>query len=336
MQILTNIILYVYVFCILLISVYCLIQVYLLILYIKNHNKNKTENPHDPINFEVLPLVTVQLPIYNEQYVVERLIDQIARFNYPKNKLQIQVLDDSTDNTLLISQNKVAYYKNLGFDISLIHRVDRTGFKAGALKNGLRYSEAEFIAIFDADFLPNPDFLIKCLPYFKDPAIGTVQTRWEHINQNYNLLTELQAIQLNVHFTIEQTGRMQGGYFLQFNGTAGIWRKKTIEDAGGWQIDTLTEDLDLSIRAQLKGWKIKYLEAMGSPSELPVEMNGLKSQQFRWMKGGAECARKLLPKIWKSELPVAKKIHSTFHLLSSSIFVLIFFTGILTVPILFF
>lgn len=336
MQILSIIFLSVYVLCILLISLYCLVQFSLLLHYNQFYKKKKSELSPEAINYRDLPIVTVQLPVYNEQFVVERLIDQVMLFNYPQEKLQIQVLDDSTDETLLISQRKVEYYKNIGFDISLIHRTDRTGYKAGALKNAMPDSKGEFIAIFDADFLPGPDFLMQCLLYFTDKKIGVVQTRWDHINQSYNLLTELQAVQLNVHFTIEQTGRMEGGHLLQFNGTAGIWRKKAIEDAGGWHIDTLTEDLDLSIRSQLKGWKIKYLEEIGIPSELPVEMNGLKSQQFRWMKGGAECAKKLLPKVWKSDLSFNKKIYSTFHLLSSSIFILIFLSGVLTVPVMLF
>lgn len=334
MQILANSILISYVICISLISVYCSIQLYFLFLYNRNHKTQREHITTPDLSSHNLPFVTIQLPIFNEQYVVVRLIDQIVKINYPKEKLQIQVLDDSTDSTLDITKSKVEYYKNLGFDIELIHRVDRTGYKAGALKNGLLYSKGEFIAIFDADFLPDESFLIKCLPYFDDPKTGVVQTRWEHINQNYNLLTRLQAVQLNVHFTIEQTARMEGQYFLQFNGTAGIWRKTAILDAGGWQTDTLTEDLDLSIRAQLKDWTIKYLEDVGSASELPVEMNGLKSQQFRWMKGGAECARKLLPVVWKSKLGFTKKIHTTFHLLSSSIFLLIFITGLQTIPIL--
>lgn len=334
MQIIADILLVIYVICILLISLYCCIQLYLLFYYLKNH-KNPPENPSS-ISHEKLPKISIQLPIFNEQYVAERLINTIVKLNYPREKLQIQVLDDSTDNTLDITKSLVQHYQNLGFDISLLHRTDRLGYKAGALKSGMEETDAEFIAIFDADFLPKEDFLLSCIPYFQDPNIGVVQTRWEHINQNYSWLTKLQAIQLNVHFTVEQVGRMQSQNFLQFNGTAGIWRKQAIIDAGGWQVDTLTEDLDLSIRAQLKSWKIKYLESFGAPSELPVEMNGLKSQQFRWMKGGAECAKKLLPIVWKSDLSFSKKMHTSFHLLSSSVFLLIFISSVLTVPILFF
>ena len=196
-------------------------------------------------------------------------------------------------------------------------------------------AQGEFIAIFDADFLPRKDFLLNTVPYFKDDNIGVVQTRWEHINQNYSLLTKLQAMQLNVHFTVEQQGRKSGNYMLQFNGTAGVWRKSTIADAGGWEADTLTEDLDLSYRAQLKGWEIIFLEKFGSPAELPAEMNGLKSQQFRWMKGGAETARKMLPTIWKSDLNVSQKIHATGHLLGSTIFIFVLISGVFSVPLLF-
>jgi len=273
----------------------------------------------------VWPMVTVQLPLYNEQYVVERLIDTIAEFDYPKDRFEIHILDDSTDETLDIVKRKVEEYKAKGFQIEQILRTVRQGYKAGALKDGTVFAKGEFLAIFDADFMPKPDFLKKTVPFFQDPKVGVVQTRWEHINQNYSLITKLQALQLNVHFTVEQVGRMQGDYFLQFNGTAGVWRKSTIEDAGGWEADTLTEDLDLSIRAQMKGWKIKFLEEIGSPAELPAEMNALKSQQFRWMKGGAETARKMLPTLWKSkDLTTRQKIHATQHLFASSVFLFVF------------
>ena len=221
-----------------------------------------------------------------------------------------------------------------GFDIELLHRVDRSGYKAGALKNAMSNVKGEFIAIFDADFLPHSDFLIKTIPKFEDDHIGVVQTRWAHLNQNHSLLTQLQAFQLNVHFTVEQKGRETADYLLQFNGTAGVWRKKTIEDAGGWEADTLTEDLDLSYRAQLKGWKIAFYEDITAPAELPAEMRGLKSQQYRWMKGGAETAKKLLPNIWKSSLSLPKKLHASTHLLASSVFLSIFCLGIFSVPLL--
>ncbi|MBK9735611.1 MAG: glycosyltransferase [Saprospiraceae bacterium] len=247
-------------------------------------------------------VVTIQLPVYNEKYVIERLIDNIIKLDYPKDRMEIHILDDSTDETKTIVQKKVSYYKKSGYNIDYFNRHERTGFKAGALKDGMKMAKGEFIAIFDADFLPRPNFLRLTLPSFDDPKIGVVQTRWEHINQSYSLLTELQAFQLNVHFTVEQKGRYQAGYMLQFNGTAGIWRSSCIIDAGGWEADTLTEDLDLSYRAQMKGWHIKYLEHVTAPAELPAEINGLKSQQFRWMKGGAETAKKMLPRVWDSKI----------------------------------
>ncbi|MEM1122507.1 MAG: cellulose synthase family protein [Bacteroidota bacterium] len=293
-------------------------------------NSNNGEGPEEEV-----PFVTVQLPIFNELYVIERLIDRVTEFNYPKDKFEIHVLDDSTDETVEIVRKKVDHYKAKGFNIEQIRRIDRQGYKAGALKEATRQAKGDFIAIFDADFLPHRDFLSKTIPYFQNPKIGVVQTRWEHINQNYSMLTKLQAMQLNVHFTVEQQGRKSGNYLLQFNGTAGVWRKETIESAGGWEADTLTEDLDLSYRAQLKGWEIIFLEKFGSPAELPAEMNGLKSQQFRWMKGGAETAKKMLPTIWQSDLNFGQKFHATGHLLGSTIFIFVFIAGVFSVPLLF-
>lgn len=282
-----------------------------------------------------VPFVTIQLPIFNERYVVKRLIDNIVQLEYPKDKFEIHVLDDSTDDTVSISRAKVEEYKALGFNIELYTRTDRTGYKAGALKEATPKAKGEFIAIFDADFLPNKDFLRKTMEHFKDPKVGVVQTKWEHINQGYSLLTELQAFQLNVHFTIEQFGRKAGNLMLQFNGTGGVWRKKCIEESGGWEADTLTEDLDLSYRAQLKGWEIVFLEGVLAPAELPAEINGLKSQQFRWMKGGAETARKMLPTVWRSDLNLTQKIHATSHLLASSVFLSVFIVGVFSVPLIF-
>ncbi len=283
-----------------------------------------------------LPFVTVQLPIFNERYVIERLIDAVVDFDYPKSRYEIHILDDSTDDTVDIVRKRVAYYKRKGYQIEQIIRSDRKGYKAGALKDAMPFAKGEFIAIFDADFLPRRDFLRQTIPYFEDKKVGVVQTRWEHINEDYSLITKLQAIQLNVHFTVEQKGRMSGNFLLQFNGTAGVWRRQTIDEAGGWEADTLTEDLDLSYRAQLKGWKIRFLEHIGSPAELPAEMNSLKSQQFRWMKGGAETAKKMLPTVWKSGLSFFQKIQASVHLLSSSIFVFVFLAGVFSVPLLFF
>jgi len=317
------------------VTLYCFLQFHLLLNYWKAKRNKITSRPNSAEWNSSLPIVTIQLPIFNERYVVERLIDNIVHLHYPAEKLEIQVLDDSTDDTADVCRQKVEEYATKGYDIHLIHRSKRDGYKAGALRDGLLLARGEFIAIFDADFLPKLDFLLQTIPYFKDTSVGVVQTRWEHINGKYSLITRLQAFQLNVHFTIEQTGRQWGDYLLQFNGTAGIWRRKTIEDAGGWEADTLTEDLDLSYRAQLKGWRIIYCQDIVSPSELPCDMNGLKSQQFRWMKGGAENARKLIPAILRSEMPFIKKMHATTHLLSGSVFLFIFILGVLSVPALF-
>lgn len=316
------------------ITIYCLLQFHLLFHYKKLDPILEVDEIKTAADAD-LPFVTIQLPIYNEYYVIERLIDNITQLDYPKDKFEIHILDDSTDDTVLRVKKKVDQYKQLGFNIDQIQRENRVGFKAGALKDGMSKAKGEFIAIFDADFLPNKDFLRKTLPHFSANNVGVVQTRWEHINQDYSLITRLQAFQLNVHFTVEQEGREKGDYMLQFNGTAGVWRRQTIEDAGGWEADTLTEDLDLSYRAQLKGWKIVFLEDCVSPAELPAEMNGLKAQQYRWMKGGAETAKKMLPTVWKSKLSIVKKIHATVHLLSSSVFLFVFILGIFSVPLLF-
>jgi cellulose synthase/poly-beta-1,6-N-acetylglucosamine synthase-like glycosyltransferase len=316
------------------ITLYCVMQFQLLFHYKRFHARHK-ETTFRKAEGADLPFVTVQLPIFNELYVVDRLIDRVLEFDYPKDRFEVHVLDDSTDETVEITAKKVAEYQAKGFNIQHVRRENRQGFKAGALRDAMPLAKGDFIAIFDADFLPRPDFLRTTIAYFDRPEVGVVQTRWEHINQDYSLITRLQAMQLNVHFTVEQQGRRAADFMLQFNGTAGVWRRQTIEDAGGWEADTLTEDLDLSIRAQLKGWKIVYLEKFGSPAELPAEMNGLRSQQFRWMKGGAETARKMLPTVWRSTLPLSKKIHATIHLLASSIFVFIFIAGVLSVPVLF-
>lgn len=281
------------------------------------------------------PFVTVQLPIFNEKFVIARLIDRVAQFNYPRDRYEIHILDDSTDETIEIVADKVAEYKAQGFNIEQIIRPKRQGFKAGALRDAMHVAKGEFMAIFDADFVPDLDFLQRTIPHFADPGVGVVQTRWEHINQDYSIITRLQALQLNVHFTVEQVGRMNGGHLLQFNGTAGVWRKECIEAGGGWQPDTLTEDLDLSIRSQLAGYKIHFLEEVGSPAELPVEMNSFKSQQHRWMKGGAETAKKMLPDVWRSSLSLNHKIHATVHLLGSTIFLFVFLCGVFSVPLLF-
>ncbi len=281
------------------------------------------------------PVVTVQLPIYNEKYVVERLIDAVCAFDYPAQKLEIQVLDDSDDETVDIIAQKVAGYANQGIDIVHIRRPERVGYKAGALQYGLERAKGEYIAIFDADFLPDDQFLKTTIPTFQAPEIGMVQTRWGHLNQDYSLLTKVQAFGLNAHFTIEQSGRLSAGSFINFNGTAGVWRKSCIQDAGGWQHDTLTEDLDLSYRAQLKGWKFEYLENVLSPAELPILIPAVKSQQYRWNKGAAETARKNLGAVMRSELGVAHKIRAAFHLLNSSVFMFLLTAAVLSIPMLY-
>jgi cellulose synthase/poly-beta-1,6-N-acetylglucosamine synthase-like glycosyltransferase len=282
------------------------------------------------------PVVTVQLPVYNELYVVGRLIDASCTMVYPKEKLEIQVLDDSTDQTVEVVAKYVEKYKRQGFDIKQIRRTNRSGYKAGALKEGLAVARGEYVAIFDADFVPRQDFLLKTIPHFMaDPRTGMVQTRWEHLNSEYSLLTRTQAMALDGHFVIEQSVRNKVGFFINFNGTAGVWRKSCIEDAGNWQADTLTEDLDLSYRAQLRGWKFKYLNNVTSPAELPSEINALKSQQFRWTKGAIETARKILPFVWRSKLPLGIKIQSTFHLTNNLVFPFIVIAGILNVPLVF-
>lgn len=309
---------------------YNILQLTLLFHYL---GRRRT-TPPTPIAEADLPFVTIQLPLYNEPHVAERLIDNIARMRYPRDRFEVQILDDSTDTTTDLCRRKAKEHRGQGLNIQVFHRDDRTGYKAGALAEGLKQARGEFIAIFDADFLPNPDFLRNTVPHFQDERVGVVQTRWSHLNDNYSLFTKLQALQLNVHFTIEQMGRKAGGHFLQFNGTAGIWRKQAIEEAGGWQADTLTEDLDLSFRAQLKNWQIVYLEEVEAPAELPVEMNGIKSQQFRWMKGGAENARRLSPVILKSDLNPATKLHALAHLGNSSIFVAVLMIALTSAAIL--
>jgi cellulose synthase/poly-beta-1,6-N-acetylglucosamine synthase-like glycosyltransferase len=281
------------------------------------------------------PTVTIQLPIYNEKYVVERLIDAVTMIDYPAEKLEIQILDDSTDETSGIIYQKLDWLKNSGLDIKHIHRSTRAGFKAGALDEGLRSAKGEFIAIFDSDFIPDKSFLQNTLPHFVDPAIGVVQTRWGHINKDYSLITRLQAFGLDAHFSIEQSARSQAGSFINFNGTCGIWRKKCIEDAGGWSADTLTEDLDLSYRAQLKGWKFTYLEDVVTPGELPVLMPVIKLQQYRWNKGAAETARKNLGRVMRSPMPAVNKLHAFLHLCNSSVFVAVLFSAVLSVPLLY-
>lgn len=310
------------------IFVYSMVQLSLIL----NQRKYIKPKYDEILAVDFVPMVTIQLPIYNEKYVVERLMDAVCRIIYPKDKLEIQILDDSTDETTELIEKHIKTYQEQGFDIKLIRRRNREGYKAGALKYGLAIAKGEFIAIFDADFLPGSKFLAKTLPHFINEEVGVVQTRWGHINEQYSMLTRLQAFGLNAHFFIEQTGRSAGGHYINFNGTAGIWRKSTIVDAGGWSADTITEDLDLSYRAQLKGWKFIYLEDLVSPAELPVTMPAIRSQQYRWMKGGAECLVKNVGGVLKSPTtPISSKLHGFFHLMNSSVFLFVFLVSLVSI-----
>ncbi len=303
--------------------------------YIYSRNKNKVPTPKG--KFNTLPMVTVQLPVYNEMYVVERLIASVCELDYPKERLEIQVLDDSTDNTTEIARRCVSYYREMGFNISCLHRENRDGYKAGALREGLKSSIGELVAIFDADFMPPADFLKKTVDFFFDPQIGIVQVRWGHVNQDYSTLTKAQSILLDGHFVIEQTARFNNGMFFNFNGTAGVIRKECIESSGGWQHDTLTEDLDLSYRAQLAGWQLVYLKDTTADAELPVDMNAFKSQQHRWAKGGVQTAFKILPQIFrKKDLPFKVKSEAFFHLFGNISYLLLLVLLLLMFPMGFF
>jgi cellulose synthase/poly-beta-1,6-N-acetylglucosamine synthase-like glycosyltransferase len=286
---------------------YCIIFLYL---------KYRKNVPKPVSQFAELPRVTVQLPIFNELYVVERLLKSVSELDYPRDLLQIQVLDDSTDETRDISEEQVKKLKATGLDVELVHRTDRTGFKAGALEAGLATCKGEFILILDADFVVPRDMLLRTIHYFTDPKIGMVQTRWAHLNRDYSLLTRVQALFIDAHFALEQVARSRSGRLFNFNGTSGIWRRATIEDAGGWEHDTLTEDLDLSYRAQLRGWRFTYENEVVTPAELPVEMNGFKSQQHRWAKGSVQTCLKLMPVLWRSKLPLLLKIEGSAHFTS--------------------
>jgi cellulose synthase/poly-beta-1,6-N-acetylglucosamine synthase-like glycosyltransferase len=324
-----TLILVLYFFVLSILAIYGWHRYYLVYLYMKNKGKAPLPLPE----LAVLPRVTVQLPIFNEMYVADRLIDAVCELDYPKELLEIQVLDDSTDETTDISERAVRRHASRGFDIRHIHRVDRTGYKAGALEAGLAQSTGEFIAIFDADFIPGADFLQKTLPYLaSDAGIGMVQARWGHINQDYSLLTKIQSILLDAHFVLEHGGRNRAGCFFNFNGTAGVWRREAIESAGGWQHDTLTEDLDLSYRAQLAGWRFMFLPDVVSPAEVPVEMNSFKSQQHRWAKGSIQTCIKLLPRILRSNQPLSVKVEAFFHLSANFNYLLMSLLSILMFP----
>ena len=335
-MILETTIIVIYTIAIVLIFMYSLAQLNLLYNYLSSKKGTTDCDTFDLSNPEEVPFVTIQLPVFNEMYVMDRLLDNIALMDYPKDKLEIQVLDDSTDETVGTTRQHIKNIKATGLDIKHITRTDRSGFKAGALKEGLKVAKGEFIAIFDADFLPTPNWLKRTIPFFKDEEIGVVQTRWSHINRNYSLLTKIQAFALDAHFTLEQVGRNSKGHFINFNGTAGIWRKACIIDAGNWEGDTLTEDLDLSYRAQLKNWKFKYLEDVETPAELPVVISAARSQQFRWNKGGAENFRKMLKRVIQSKnISTKTKIHGLLHLLNSTMFLNVFIVAVLSIPMLY-
>ncbi len=281
------------------------------------------------------PPVTIQLPIFNERYVVERLIKSVCRLDYPKDLLEIQILDDSSDDTAAIAGALAKQIKAEGFDIQYRHRDNRNGFKAGALKAGLETAKGELVGIFDADFVPHPEFLKETVPYFTDPEVGMLQTRWGHINSNYSLLTRAQSIGIDGHFGVEQAARAWSGFFMNFNGTAGIWRKKTIEDAGGWQADTLTEDLDLSYRAQLKGWKLRFVNDVVCPAEVPVTINAFKSQQHRWAKGSIQTAKKNLGKLFRADIPLLVKIQAFLHLTHYMVHPMMLLVALTSIPVLY-
>jgi cellulose synthase/poly-beta-1,6-N-acetylglucosamine synthase-like glycosyltransferase len=299
-------------------------------MYYRNR-KNKVTDP--PAQFNELPTVTIQLPIFNEQFVIDRLVDAVCRINYPREKLEIQVLDDSTDETTEVARGVVERYAAMGHPVTFVHRDNREGYKAGALHHGLQCSKGEFIAIFDADFVPPEDWLLKVIHHFTNPQTGMVQTRWTHLNRHYSFLTEVEAILLDGHFVLEHGGRSRSGVFFNFNGTAGMWRRQAIEDAGGWQHDTLTEDTDLSYRAQLKGYKFKYLQDVECPAELPIEMTAFKTQQARWAKGLIQCAIKDLPFVLKDKtVPRRIKLEAWYHLTANISYPLMIVLSTLLLP----
>ena len=335
-MILETIIIVIYSIALLLIFMYALAQLNLLFNFLKAKKKVDKSELFDLSKAEETPFVTIQLPVYNEKYVMERLLNNIAKIEYPKDKLEIQVLDDSTDESFETTALQIKELQKKGLDIQHITRKDRKNFKAGALKEGLKIAKGEFIVIFDADFLPQKNWLKLTIPYFKNPEIGVVQTRWGHLNRQFSLLTRVQAFALDAHFTLEQVGRNSQGHFINFNGTAGVWRKECILDAGNWEGDTLTEDLDLSYRAQLKNWKFKYLVDVETPAELPIVISAARSQQFRWNKGGAENFQKMMWRVLKSKNISAKtKTHGLLHLLNSTMFLNILIVGILSIPMLY-
>ncbi len=317
-----------YFFVLLILAVYGWHRYYMVYLYMKH----KDEQPVPARAFAALPVITVQLPVFNEMYVVDRLIDSVCQLDYPRDLLEIQVLDDSTDETREIAELAVRRHAAHGMDIKYLHRTDRAGYKAGALDEGLKVARGQFVAIFDADFMPKSDFLMRMVHYFTDPKVGMVQARWGHINQDYSLLTKIQSILLDAHFVLEHGSRNRGGCFFNFNGTAGMWRREAIADGGGWQHDTLTEDLDLSYRTQLRGWQFVFVQDHVAPAELPVEMNAFKSQQHRWAKGSIQTFLKLMPRILRSNQPMKVKVEAFFHLSANLNYPLMCVLSVLMAP----
>src|SRR6478672_7184639 len=317
-----------YFFVLIILAVYGWHRYYLVYLYLRNRGKE----PLPGSTLSPQPVVTIQLPLYNEMYVADRLIAAVCAIKYPRELLEIQVLDDSIDETRGIAEAAVRRFAAEGIDIKYFHRSDRTGYKAGALEAGLKQARGEFVGIFDADFIPSSDFLVRLMPQFADPKVGMVQARWGHINQDYSLLTKIQSILLDGHFVLEHGGRYRAGRFFNFNGTAGVWRRSAIDDAGGWQHDTLTEDLDLSYRAQLRGWRFVFLSDLIAPAEVPVEMNAFKSQQHRWAKGSIQTCRKLLPEILRAKVPLGVKAEAFFHLTANFNYPLMCVLSVLMFP----
>ncbi len=311
-----------------------LIYVFHTFVMIILYRKNSTFPQKIKKKLDFYPFVTIQLPVYNEQYVIERLISAVCKIQYPKEKMEIQILDDSTDETTEIARKIGEKYRKQGFDIKLYHRNERKGYKAGALREGLAHSKGDFIALFDADFIPPTEFLLTTLPYFMDEKVAAVQGRWGHLNDSYSFLTRGQALGLDAHFVIEQTVRNRNGAFINFNGTGGIWRREAILDAGNWEYDTLTEDLDLSYRAQLKGWEIIYLKDLICYGEIPTDINGLKIQQHRWAKGAVQTAKKILPKVLRSPLPLFTKFEAFVHLTNHFTYPLVLLITLLSVPLI--
>ena len=305
---------------------------YRLVYLYYRYRKNKVTEPES--HFAELPRVTIQLPIFNEQYVIDRLVDCVCKMDYPRDKLQIQVLDDSTDETIEVARDVVERHAALGYDISYHHRTHREGFKAGALDAGLKSATGEFVAIFDADFMPQAEWLMQVIHHFADATIGMVQTRWAHLNRHYSFLTEVEAILLDGHFILEHGGRSRAGVFFNFNGTAGMWRRQAIDNAGGWEHDTLTEDTDLSYRSQLAGWKFRYLQDVECPAELPIEMTAFKTQQARWAKGLIQCAKKDLPKVLRANVSLREKIEAWYHLTANLSYPLMILLSTLLLPAL--